>query len=223
MPKININMSKGITIDLSKVANHKVEKFCIGANWGMMEVKTLEMQKTGGFLGFGGKMEEVETVKKEAVDLDLSLVSFNKDNKVLSTVYFGNKSESGIKHSGDDLTGDADGDDGEDNETIEVDLTRVDSKCTTIFAFLNSFNNGQDFHSTPYSGIRIYEGKTKKNPSEVLAQFEVHAKQEYAGKRSMVLGRFDKKGDSWEFTAIGDVSNDTKISETVNTIKSKYL
>ncbi len=48
-----INLVRGQRIDLRKKDGSKLEFFCVGANWGMIEKK--------GLLG----------IKKEAVDLDL--------------------------------------------------------------------------------------------------------------------------------------------------------
>ena len=104
-----INLSKGGRVNLSKDDNgNKLSKIFFGANWGAI--------KRGGFLGFGGGTE--------AVDLDASVVLMDSNKNKLETVYFGHKfsADGSIRHSGDDLVGDTDGDDGMDNETISVDL-----------------------------------------------------------------------------------------------------
>ena len=107
-----INLSKGGRVNLSKDDNgNKLSKVFFGANWGAI--------KSGGFLGFGGGTE--------AVDLDASVVLMDANKRKLETVYFGHKdsSDRAIHHSGDDLVGDTDGDDGMDNETISVELDRI--------------------------------------------------------------------------------------------------
>lgn len=67
----NINLKKGQRIDLKKSNNTHLSSFCVGANWGVI--------KTTGFLG---------KVKNIPVDLDLSVVTFDKNNNVLDVVYF---------------------------------------------------------------------------------------------------------------------------------------
>ena len=45
-----------------------------------------------------------------------------------------------IKHSGDDLTGDLNGDDGLDNEVITLDLSRLNASANYVAFFINSFS-----------------------------------------------------------------------------------
>lgn len=105
-----ISLIKGQKISLKKDDGSSLVNFCVEANWGAIS-------KTGLF----------GNTKTVPVDLDLSLVCFDSNKNLKNVVYFGNKSASGIVHSGDDLTGDVDGDDGLDNEIISIDLSRVDS------------------------------------------------------------------------------------------------
>lgn len=220
-----INLTKGGVINLTKT-NPSLTSFCVGANWGKAGGKPArtEVKKVGGFLGFGGKEEEVQVPGSPghiAVDLDLSLAVYSEKGERLAKVFYGNKNAKGIKHSGDDLTGD-DEDDGLDNETITIDLTKVDSKAKTIVFVLNSFNTGQDFHATPYSGIRLYKG-TPDRVEDVVAEFKVDSDPAYAGKRSLILGKLVKVNNEWEFKAIGDITNDTSLSNTLTTVEKKYL
>ena len=103
-----ISLVKGQKISLVKDNGNQLTAFCVGANWGMITTK--------GF--FGG-------IKKEAVDLDLSAGFYDGNKNVQGMVYFDELSIAGVSHSGDDLTGDADGDDGLDNEVLNIDLSRI--------------------------------------------------------------------------------------------------
>ena len=102
-----VNLVKGQKISLKKDDGSALNSFCVGANWGAIEKK--------GFFG----------TKKVAVDLDLSAALFDSNKNLAGVVYFGELQAPGIKHSGDDLTGDIDGDDGLDNEVIEVNLSQI--------------------------------------------------------------------------------------------------
>lgn len=75
------------------------------------------------------------------MDLDASCAEFDASGNVIDQVWFGHlKSNDGaIKHSGDDLTGDTDDDDGWDNEVITVNLTKLNPKVEKIAFVLNSF------------------------------------------------------------------------------------
>lgn len=81
------------------------------------------------------------------VDLDLSCMMFDAAGNIADYIWsplynFGGKLPQGkldsndraLHHTGDDLTGDQDGDDGLDNEIITVDLNRVDKMSTLSFS-----------------------------------------------------------------------------------------
>lgn len=232
---LTVNLSKGMSVDLSKGG---LTKFCVGANWGMMQVGGIKAQpertvtetvKKGGFLGFGGTKEEVTKVipavqasggVKKSLDLDLSAVSLDSNGKKIETIFYGNYRSNpinGLNHSGDDLDGDEE-DDGIDNEIISVDTTKIDSKVQSIVFILNAFTSGQDFHATPFSRIRLYKG-TESRVDEVVAQYKIDSEPKYAGKRSMILGKLHRVGNKWEFKAIGEVTDDKRLDDTVKTIE----
>ena len=200
---MSINLVKGQKINLKKDDGGNLESFCVGANWGMIEKK--------GFFG----------TKKEAVDLDLSVGLFDNNKNLKNVVYFGNLKAPGIKHSGDDLTGDEDGDDGLDNEVIEVNLPLVPSDIDQIVFILNSYR-GHDFSIIPFASIRLYEG-TPSRVDNVIATYNIAKDPKFAGHVSMVLGKLYRRNGEWKFAAIGEPTKDKKLEETLNTIASKFL
>lgn len=203
---MTISLKKGQRINLEKSNGSKLVNLCVGVNWGAIEKK--------GF--FGGK-------KMEAVDLDASCATFDDNNKALEIIYFGNfKSKNGaIRHSGDDVVGNTDGDDGLDNEVISVDLSKIDSSVTKIAFVLNSFR-GQDFKTIPFASIRIYEG-TSSHVNDVFATYDIANGPNFAGHVSMVMGVFYKKNDEWKFNAIGEPTADKDLKGTMDTVVNKYL
>lgn len=202
-----INLQKGQRISLEKSNGTKLEKICVGINWGAIEKK--------GLFGLGKS--------KEAVDLDGSCALYNENKQGLEVIYFGNlqSNDRSIRHSGDDLTGDVNGDDGLDNEVITVDLSRLNPSVNYIAFVLNSFR-GQDFSSIPYASIRIYEG-TPSRVTEVFAKYDIANDATFAGSVSMVMGVFYKKNGEWKFNAIGEPTRDRKLQETVETVTRQYL
>jgi len=200
-----INLQKGQRISLEKQNGSKLQHICVGINWGAIEKK-----------GLFGK-------KKEAVDLDASCALYNDQKQVVDVVYFRNlRSRDGaIAHSGDDLTGDLDGDDGLDNEVITLDFSRLDASVTSVGFFLNSFQ-GQDFASIPFASIRIYEG-TPAKVNEVFATYNIAGDSGFAGHVSMVMGVFYKKNSEWKFNAIGEPTKDRDLQQTVGTIQQQYI
>ncbi|WP_428328123.1 TerD family protein [Mucilaginibacter sp.] len=204
---MSINLQKGQRINLEKSNGSKLQMVCVGINWGAIVKK--------GFFLFGDT--------KEAVDLDASCALFDENKKLLETVYFGNLStrDRSVKHSGDDLTGDMDGDDGLDNEVITVDFSLLSPAVNYVAFVLNSFR-GQDFGTIPFASIRIYEG-TPKRVNEVFATYDIAHSKDFAGHVSMVMGVFYKRNGDWKFNAIGEPTLDKRLEETVRTVAQNYL
>lgn len=201
-----INLQKGQRINLQKDNGSTLQQVCVGINWGAIEKKSL----------FGKK--------KEAVDLDGSCALYNEQKQVVDVVYFRNlrSKDQAVKHSGDDLVGDVNGDDGIDNEVITVDFSRLDPSVTSVAFFLNSFQ-GQDFALIPFASIRIYEG-TPSKVQEVFATFNIAGdKSGFAGHVSMVMGVFYKRNGEWKFNAVGEPTKDQDLHQTVDTIMNNYI
>ena len=217
-----IRLEKGQRINLKKENGAKLEKFCVGCNWGAIET-------SGGFLGMGKKTVEV--------DLDLSCVMLDAKGKLCDYIYsplyrveflqkYGmpnGKLDSitgALHHTGDDQKGDIGGDDGADNEIITVDLTRIGSEVNQIFFFLNNCGK-EDFSQVPYAAIRMFEG----TPSKILnvyAQYNVAANPVYKGKTALIMGELYRKDDEWKFNAIGDAFADANLCVTIGRILESY-
>ena len=205
-----INLSKGGRVNLSKDDNgNKLSKVFFGANWGAI--------KSGGFLGFGGSTE--------AVDLDASVVLMDANKRELETVYFGNKNsrDGAIHHSGDDLVGDTDGDDGMDNETISVELDRIRPEVSYVAFILNSYRR-QRFDKIPYMGLRIYttaDGRPVTRPNanpNILAKFNLDNDSKdpdttFVGREAIILGVAYRKDSEWKSKALGNTGSWQSISE----------
>merc|ERR1712130_59909 len=69
------------------------------------------------------------------VDLDVSAVLLDQTNQVVDGIFFGNQSGYGLLHSGDNLTGQGDGDD----EVISVDLAAVPVHVKQIVFVINIY------------------------------------------------------------------------------------
>ena len=216
-----IRLEKGQRINLEKKNGSKLTDFCVGCNWGAIV--------SGGFMGFGKSVKDV--------DLDLSCVMFDDKGQLIDHIYsplyktellsrYGmppgkvDSLDRALHHSGDDLKGDQDGDDGLDNEIVTVDLTRVHPTVDQIFFFLN--NCGQeDFSQIPYASIRMYEG-TPQRVKEVFASYDVAAQPQYRGMTALIMGKLYRRNGEWRFSAIGDAFPDRNICETIKRIATDY-
>lgn len=201
-----INLQKGQKINLKKDSGSSLQNICVGVNWGAIERK--------GW--FGG-------TSKEAVDLDASCILYDSSKNIIDIIYFGslNSKDGSIKHSGDDLTGDMDGDDSLDNEIITVDFTRLSSNVEYVAFVLNSFR-GHDFRTIPFASIRIYEGSPTR-VNKVFATYNVAKDEGFAGHVSMVMGVFYRRNNEWKFNAIGEPTKDRRLEETIKTVQQNYL
>jgi tellurium resistance protein TerZ len=233
-----INLQKGQKIDLRKNNGSDLTSFCVGVNWGAIEIKRNVTVKTGGFLGFGGKEEVVTKTETTDVDLDLSCVLIDNNNELIDHIYsplykpdvlakFGlgkgklDTRDYALKHSGDDLEGDKGGDDGLDNEIISVDLSKLNSNVTQIFFFLNNVGK-EDFSQIPYAYIRMYEG-TPTYVKEIFANYNVSSEAQYKGKTALIMGKLYKRDGVWKFHAIGDPTDDVFLGQTIHRIIKSYL
>lgn len=198
-----ISLQKGQKISLEKSNGSSLTNLCVGVNWGAIT--------KNGFFG----------TKKVAVDLDASCIVFDANKKLLDVVYFGQLQSVGIQHSGDDRTGDTDGDDGLDNEVINVNLSLLPANAEQIVFVLNSFN-GDDFKTIPFASIRLYEG-TPSRVDSIYAMYDIANDPKFAGSVSMVLGKLYKHNSSWKFSAIGETTTDKKLEQTIKTVEAGYL
>lgn len=200
-----INLEKGQRINLEKSNGSKLVNICVGVNWGAIEKK--------GFFG----------TKKEPVDLDASCAVYDDKKNHIDSVNFRKliSSDRAIKHSGDDLTGDLNGDDGLDNEVITLDFSQLTPSASYVAFFINSFR-GQDFKDIPFASIRIYEG-TPTRVAQEFARYDVANDASFAGNVSMVLGVFYKRNDEWKFNAVGVPTSDKKLEQTIVTIQQNHL
>ena len=198
-----VNLKKGQKISLKKDNGSNLTSFCVGANWGAIEKR-----------GFFGK-------SMQSVDLDLSIGMFDGAKNLQKTVYFGNTKEAGVRHSGDDLTGDTSGDDGFDNEVIVVNLSEISQDIEQIVFVLNSYR-GDDFATIPFASIRLYEG-TPNRVNQVVAKFNIASDSKFTGFVSMILGKLYRHNGEWKFSAIGDPTRDKKLDGTLRSVQDSFL
>ncbi|MGE6631937.1 TerD family protein [Bacillus sp. NPDC077027] len=191
-----ISLEKGQRIDLTK-GKAGLSNILVGLGWD-------PVSQGGGFLGklFGGGGADI--------DCDASVLMLKNDrfteNKDL--VYFGNlKSRcASVEHTGDNLTGEGEGDD----EQILVDLNKVPSQVNKLVFVVNIYDalrRKQHFGMIQNAYIRVVD---RSNNQELL---RYNLKDEYAGKTSLIVGEIYRQGNEWEFAAIGDGTNDAKLAD----------
>lgn len=113
-----------------------------------------------------------------------------------------------VTHSGDELTGAADGDD----ETISVYLDKLPADVNKIVFYVNIFdavNKKQNFGQIKDAGIRVYDG-TDSNNTTPMAHFDLT--EDFSAYTAVSPGYIYRYQNTWKFKALGKGTNGT-ISE----------
>lgn len=137
-------------------------------------------------------------------DLDASAFMLGENKKLPKDeffVFYNNlKSPDGaVESSGDDLTGG--NSDGGDDETLMVDLTRVDPRIQEILFTVTiheAEQRRQNFGQVRNSYIRIYNANT----DEEIAKYDLD--EDFSIETAVEFGRLYKRNGEWKFEAIGN-------------------
>lgn len=137
-----------------------------------------------------------------AADCDVSVFMLGENNRIPSEGYFVfyNNLESedkSVRHSGDNRTGEGDGDD----EVVNLDLGAVSSSVVQIlFAVTihDAEEKKQHFGIVQNARIRIV------NTVSNIAICEYKLGEQFSDSDSMIIGRLFRDGAEWKFEAMGD-------------------
>jgi len=134
-------------------------------------------------------------------DLDASVFILGENKKLVSDghfVFYNNvKSPDGaVEHTGDNLTGDGDGDD----EQIKVDLSRISADVAEICVVVTIHDaevRKQNFGQVRNSFIRVFDSSTN---TEIL---KYDLEEDFSIETAIEFGRIYKKDGNWKFEAVG--------------------
>ncbi len=167
-----INLQKG------QRENINAPKFTIGLGWDTNNTST------------GG-----------AFDLDASLFLLDDSKKLVSDnhfIFYNNleSPDKAVIHSGDNLTGDGDGDD----EQIKIDLTKIDAavkEITVVVTIHDADARKQNFGQVRNSFIRIFNTDT----NEEILKYELD--EDFSIETAVEFGRIYNRNGEWKFEAVG--------------------
>lgn len=134
-------------------------------------------------------------------DLDAAAFMVGENGKCPTEkefVFYGNlthASES-VKHMGDNLTGEGEGDD----EQIEVDLTKVPANVSKIVFTVTIYDadvRRQNFGQVSNAFIRIVDESTDQE----LIRYDLG--EDFSIETAVVVGELYRHGGGWKFNAIG--------------------
>jgi len=200
---VAINLQKGQRVDLTK-GNPGLTRIMVGLGWDPVQSGGGKGM-LGSLFGGGGNTANV--------DCDASVIMLGANDKLQNNkdvIYFGNlKSNDGsVQHSGDNLTGDGDGDD----EQIMIDLSRVPSNIQKLVFVVNIYDcvkRKQHFGMIRNAFIRVV------NPTNNSELIKYNLSDNYSGLTCLVTGEIYRHGNEWKFAAIGSGTNAASLSEVV--------
>lgn len=176
-----ISLSKGQRIDLRKTGGEGLTRARFGLGW---DAAKASKGFLGSIFGGGGPTE---------IDLDASLLMLDQNREFVDVVFFNQlqSKDGSIRHSGDNRTGDGEGDD----ETIFADLDRVPANVHHLVLTVNSYQ-GQTFDKVDNATCRIIDEKS----GDVIATFNLSEKGTHTG---VVMGVISRGPGGWSFKADG--------------------
>ncbi|MDR1666670.1 MAG: TerD family protein [Bacteroidales bacterium] len=167
-----INLAKGQRVEV------KLPKFIVGLGW------DANASNTG-----------------QDFDLDASAFILGENKKLLTDEYFIfynnlTSPDGAVEHTGDNLTGEGEGDD----ESIKVDLFKINPQVAEICIVVTihkAAERHQNFGQVHNSFIRIY------NPDngEELLKYELE--EDFSVETAVEFGRIYKRNGEWKFEAVG--------------------
>ncbi len=173
---MSVSLSKGGNVSLSKEAPG-LTAVLVGLGW------------------------DARTTTGTDFDLDASAIMVKADGKVVSDshfVFFNNKTspEGSVEHTGDNLTGEGEGDD----ESIKVNLATVPTEVEKIVfpvSIYEAEGRSQSFGQVRNAFIRIVNqaGGTE------LARYDLT--EDASTETAMLFGELYRNGAEWKFRAVG--------------------
>lgn len=198
---MGLTLRKGDALTLKKKDGSNLKRIRMGLGWDAAEQKR-------GFLAslMGGKTTEI--------DLDASAILYSAGYQVQDIVYYGQlkSKDFSITHTGDNLTGEGDGDD----EVLIVDLPRVDRAVDHI-VFVITIYSRQTFDQIENAFCRVVDDSVPGSPE--VARFDLTDQGRYT---AMIMASLSREGSGWKFTAIGKPANG-KVAHDVAAVAAETL
>nr|WP_322625435.1 TerD family protein [uncultured Flavobacterium sp.] len=133
-------------------------------------------------------------------DLDASIFIMGENRKLVADeffIFYNNLTspDEAVQHTGDNLTGEGDGDD----ESINVDLSKIDprvSELCIVVTIHDAEARKQNFGQVRNSYVRIVDA----NGNEMV-KYELE--EDFSIETAVEFGRIYKRNNEWKFEAVG--------------------
>lgn len=174
---MGVNLTKGQKVDLTK-GNPSLKRIMVGLGWDVNQYDSgadFDLDAAAFLLGANGKCPN------------------EKD-----FVFYGNLTHpsEAVKHMGDNLTGEGEGDD----EQIEVDLTMIPANIQRVAFTVTIYDadrRRQNFGQVSNSFIRIVDDITGME----LIRYDLG--EDFSIETAVVVGELYRHNGEWKFNAIG--------------------
>lgn len=192
-----VNLVKGQKISLEK--DGKLDKVFMGLGW--------DMAKSSGAKGLLGRF--LGGGEPRSIDLDASCAMFDKDKNLVDVVYFGHlqSNDRSVQHSGDNLTGEGEGDD----EVIRVNLSKVPANVQSLVFTVSSYQ-GQTFDQIENASCRLVDDNSGKE----IANLTITGGGAYTG---LIMTKLYRHGGEWKMAAIGEPMQSKTVADLVEPIE----
>ena len=176
---MSINLSKGQKVNLSKEApNLKVA--LVGLGW------DIKQYDSGSDYDLDASIFLLDSSGKCAHDSDF--------------IFYNNLSSGGVTHSGDNRTGEGDGDD----EAIIIDFTKIPPEIEKIAVAVTIFDaqqRNQNFGQVSNAYVRVVK---IDNPDDVNGEEVIHfdLMEEFSIETALVVCEIYRYNGDWKFNAV---------------------
>lgn len=171
----------------------------------LVKGETLTLNKESGFpdefiIGLGWDTNRTDTGK--AFDLDAAIILVGDNGQVLSktdwssVVFYHNQTAAGFQHSGDNQTGDADGDD----EAIATKLPDVSQSVKRIVVTASIFagtKRKQNFGQVDNAYVRLV------NPSTGQEILRYDLTEDFSQETAVIFAEIYRYNGQWKMKAVG--------------------
>lgn len=187
---MSISLAKGQRISLSKEGGASLTKVIMGLGWDAIETK-----------GAGGSTP--------AIDLDASCILFDDRGEMVDSIWFRQltSKDGSVVHTGDNRTGDGDGDD----EQIIVDLSKVPANVKSLVFVVNSFT-GQNFSQIANATCRLVDKHTDRE----IARYDLSGQGSHTAQ---IMTKVYRHNGEWKMHAIGENSSGRTFQELLPVIR----
>jgi tellurium resistance protein TerD len=173
---MSVSLSKGGNVSLSKEAPG-LQAVLVGLGW------------------------DVRTTTGADFDLDASALMVGANGKILSDqhfIFFNNLTspDGSVEHTGDNLTGEGEGDD----EAIKVNLVAVPGEVDKIVVTVSIYeaeSRQQSFGQVRNAFIRVVNQADNRE----LTRYDLS--EDASTETAMIFGELYRSGNEWKFRAVG--------------------